>query len=94
MIRDTPKLLKTSAVESETHDKSSLSAVPGSSWPLPMNARRDEFPYTLIAETTAVITPNGARQKMKSSRIEIDSERNCLVICSPNNVIRGAYEER
>jgi hypothetical protein len=43
-----------------------------------------------MAETTAVKIPSGARAKMKTSRDEMDSERNCVVTLSPNRVMRGA----
>lgn len=88
--REIPPSLKSSAVDSDTQGKSSLSASAGPSCARPIKARSDEPPQTRIRETTAVKTPSGDRAKMTLSRRLIDSERNCLVSRSPKRVISGA----
>lgn len=85
-----PPSLKSSAVDSETQGRSSLSASAGPSCARPTNALRDELPHILITDTTAVNTPSGERAKMTLSRALIDSDRNCFVSRSPNKVIKGA----
>jgi hypothetical protein len=90
--RAIPPSLKSSAVDSETQGRSSLSASAGPSCARPTNALREELPHTLITDTTEVKTPSGERAKMTLSRVLMDSERNCFVSRSPNNVIKGAFD--
>lgn len=88
-----PPSLKSSAVDSETQGRSSLSASAGPSCARPTNALREELPHILITETTEVKTPSGESAKMTLSRVLMDSERNCFVSRSPNKVIKGAFDQ-
>ncbi|KAL2836609.1 hypothetical protein BJX68DRAFT_259872 [Aspergillus pseudodeflectus] len=85
-----PPLLNSSAVASETHDRSSFSASPGASLARPTNARREEVPQIRMTDTTAVRIPSGERANMRLSRRLVDSERYCLVRRSPKRATRGA----
>jgi len=90
--REMPRSLKSSAVDSETHDSSSLSASAGPSCARPTKARKEDPPQTRMTETTVVKTPRGERAKITLSIRSVDSDRNCLVSRSPNRVIKGAFK--
>jgi hypothetical protein len=91
--REIPPSLKSSAVDSETQDNSSLSASAGPSCARPTNARSEEPPQTRMTETTVVKTPSGESAKMTLSTRCMDSDKNCFVSLSPKRVIKGACNQ-
>src|SRR5690606_9727601 len=79
-----------SQTSDDVDDSSSISTDALDSFGRPITDRRIGSPAIRIADTIPVIIPKGAIANMKASSQSIDSERYCLVTCSPKREMIGA----